>query len=222
MASKRKKTKFCFSPEAIQKELEFESRVTDFKRSLSLTAIANLEHDTKLALSSLMFGFDTVTCAIFAIKHIPEAFRKYKNMRMDCIISIVKAMCPENKVSHDDLQNLVVFLEELAPAANVSLANSDKYINETLLKLSGQEKWNFCSFICLPVAECLTCDGFLVAANPPSLCLEYTPTGPKPATKITLKCKDCAVFYGCNMYSSDGVSHYYSTGKVISLCLCIM
>jgi hypothetical protein len=227
MASRKKKVKVDFSPEQIQMEIhegrDFLQRVKQFKSGLRLNEIAKYvrmfsdsatnESFDVLSLVAFVHGFDVLTWTMAAMLHVPKVFGRFKNMRIECLFLIVNRMCPSKNLKLEEVQELVEFVEEFASDFRVrvgALCRHEEF-EQALDKLTREEKWNFYRFIAPPVTECLSCNSSLSVANPPSLCTVHTLDGPKPSTKITLKCRDCSIFYGCCMSNSNGVSSYYPT-----------
>lgn len=66
-------------------------------------------------------------------------------------------------------------------------------------------------FLGPPVTVCLECDETLHIHNPPVRVLCYTNTGPLPAQKITLRCKNCNITYRYHQYgnSTKGYRFYH-------------
>ena len=50
-------------------------------------------------------------------------------------------------------------------------------------------------FLSPPLDSCLMCAGTLTTHNQPTVCICYTPDGPIPAVKITLRCQKCSINY---------------------------
>lgn len=219
MAPKKKKAKVDFSPEAIQNEIRKSRDLIDkvklFRSGLSLQNISEcvrlfgneLGFDI-MSLVNLLYGADVIAYTKRALQHVPKAFDCYKNMRKQCVFLIVKRLCPATSLTLEATEDLVDFFEECCKDGLPIIGDSIAW-EESLLQLTKEEKWNFSMFIAPPVLECLECQSTLSASNPPSICTVYTLEGPKPSTKITLKCQTCNTYYGCCMFSSSSLSSYY-------------
>ena len=219
MAPKKKKKTLDFLAESILGEIseskKFVEQVNLFRSGLNLKRIVECARlysssdevyfDSNSLLTQL-FGSDVVTWTKFAMQHVPPAYNTYKNMRNQCVASIVKQMSSKD-LAVETVEDIADYLEEFVNE-EIPIGQCKEW-EEALLKLTKEEKWNFLKFIAPPVTECLSCESSLSAANPPSLCTVYTLDGPKPSTKITLKCQGYKIFYGCCMYTSNGVSSYY-------------
>lgn len=225
MAS-RKRQKVDFTPEAVLSEIHreegFLESVKEFKTKLtyiSLSGVAEaLGQNDSISLACLMFGFDAVLWTSFAISHVPHVYSKFKKMRIECIFKIVKALGTSLDISMDQLQQLVDFLSKVDHPifTHKFFEVHETMIEDTLLQLSNSkdDDWNYTRFLSPPVDECIECECPLVAANKPNVCTLYTLKGPRPSTKLTLKCNQCKLYYGLTMYSLDGCHHYYDPSLI--------
>ena len=218
MASKR--AKVDFSPEAILREIRegkelFES-VNTLKSNLTIKKISELlrlrrrENDIDAAsLLALMFGFDTVTWVMAAIQHVPRVFSRRKNSRARIIFDIANSLNQEKNLSLPVVDEIVKFIEEFVPELNVLETQRTRF-EDALAGLNGKEGLNYGGFIAPPVEDCALCGTALTAPNALSSCILYTIDGPKPCTKLSLRCQGCKVSYGHTMrHHSSGNASYY-------------
>ena len=105
--------------------------------------------------------------------------------------------------------NDVKCIEEFVPELNV-LQTQQARFEDALTNLNGKNGIHYNGFIAPPVEDCTLCGTALTAPNPLSSCTLYTVNGPKPCTKLTLRCQGCKVSYGRSMTeSSSGNASYY-------------
>ena len=218
MASKR--AKVGFSPEVILREIRegkqlFES-IKSLKSNLTIKKISELlrlrrrENDIDAAsLLALMFGFDTVMWVMAAIQHVPRVFFRRKNSRARIIFDIANSLCQEKHLSLSVIDEIVKFIEEFVPELNVLETQRTRF-EDALASLNGKDGIGYGSFIAPPVEDCALCGTARTAPNALSSCILYTVDGPKPCTKLSLRCQGCKVSYGRSMRShSSGNASYY-------------
>ena len=63
-------------------------------------------------LLSLLLGFDVVMWTVLAIKHVPQAFDRYKKSLSGIIHKIVDFLCPQRGLTLKIMEEVVTFLEE--------------------------------------------------------------------------------------------------------------
>ena len=216
MASKRPKVDF--SPEAISREIREEKElsisINSVKSKLSVKRISELvrrkENDLDAAsLLALMFGFDTVSWVMAAMQHVPRVFSRRKNSRAKIIFDIVNSLCQEKQLTLPVVDEMVKCIEEFVPELNVLKTQRVRF-EEALAGLTGKDEINYGGFIAPPVEDCTLCGTALTAPNPLSSCTLYTVDGPKPCTKLSLRCQGCKLSYGRSMtHCSSGNASYY-------------
>ena len=138
---------------------------------------------------------------------------KYRKNKSAIILEIVDLLCPDKKFTAPLLNKIVSFIEEFVPHCSTllvpELTHSRKF-EEALRQLTKEGGLQYGAFISPPVTECSSCGSLLCAPNPPSSCTLYTCCGPKPATKLTLRCQACKISYGMSMTTQKSrVSSYY-------------
>ena len=222
MASKSKRTKVDLSPEAILREVQegkaFLSSITNLKSQLNIKAVKEILKIRKkkedfdfdiLGLLAFMHGFDTVMWVMAAMQHVPQAFARRENTRASVIFDIVNSLLPEKGLTTALVEEISCFIDEFIPNFSV-LGSKHCHFEKALQNLTKKGKMNYNHFIAPPVQDCLTCGKKLSAPNALSSCTLYTIGGPKPSTKITLRCKDCKVSYDRSMITNgNGTSTYY-------------
>ena len=211
MASKRPKVDF--SPEAILREIREEKElcfsINSLKRKLSINRVSELlrlkENDIDAAsFLALMFGFDTISWVMAAMQHVPRVFCRRKN-----IFDISNSLCPEKHLTLSAVDEIVKCIEEFVLELNV-LETQKNGFEEALAGLNGKDGINYGGFVAPPVEDCTLCGTALTAPNPLSSCTLYTIDGPKPCTKLSLRCQGCKRSYGRSMtHSSSGNASYY-------------
>lgn len=218
MASKR--AKVDFSPEAILREIregkELFDSINSLKSNLTVKRISELlrlrrrENDIDAAsLLALMFGFDTVSWVMAAIQHVPRVFSRRKNSRAKIICDIANSLCQEKHLSLSVVDEIVKCIEEFVPELNVLETQRTRF-EDALASLNGKDGINYGGFIAPPVEDCTLCGTALTAPNALSSCILYTVDGPKPCTKLSLRCQGCKVSYGRSMkHHSSGNASYY-------------
>ena len=229
MAAKR--ARVSCSPDSFLKEIREVKVLLDsiktFSSQLNLSKLAEaiklkerkIDFDPA-AVIALMFGYETITWIMTAICHVPKAFERGKNMRSAIILEIVDLLCPDKKFTALSLNEIVSFIEEFVPNCSTllvpELTRSRKF-EEALRQLTKKGGLQYGAFISSPVTECSSCGSLLCAPNPPSSCTLYTCRGPKPATKLTLRCQGCKISYGMSMTTQkSGVSSYYPQNVTVS------
>ena len=211
MAAKR--ARVSCSPDSFLKEIrevkELLGSIKTFTSQLNLSKLAEaiklkegkIDFDPA-AVIALMFGYETIAWIMTAICHVPKAFERRKNLRSEVIFEIVNLLCPDKKFTVPLLNEIVSFIEEIVPHCSTvlvaELTRSRKF-EEALRQLTKKGGLQYGAFISPPVTECSSCGSLLCAPNPPSSCTLYTCRGPKPATKLTLRCQGCKISYGMSM-----------------------
>ena len=148
-------------------------------------------------LLALMFGYKTITWILAAIHHVPKAFERSKNMRSTIIFEIVNLLFPEKTFTPPLVDEIVSFIVDFIPHSSTLLLPetcSGKF-EEALRQLTKKGGFQYGTFIAPPVTDCLSCGSLLSAPNPPSSCTLYMCRGPKPCSKITLRCNGCKISY---------------------------
>jgi hypothetical protein len=218
MASKRPKVDF--SPEVILREIcdgkELFNSINSLKSNLSVKRVSELlrlrrkENDIDAAsLLALMFVFDTVSWVMAAIQHVPRVFSRRKNSRAKIIFEITNSLCQEKHLSLSVVNEIVKCVEEFVPELNVLETQRTRF-EDALASLNGKDGINYGGFIAPPVEDCTLCGTALTAPNALSSCTLFTMDGPKPCTKLSLRCQGCKVSYGRSMtHHSSGNASYY-------------
>jgi hypothetical protein len=224
MATKRQK--FDFSPEAILREIregnDLFNSINGLKSNLSVKRVSELlrmrrkENDVDAAsLLALMFGFDTILWVMAAMQHVPRVFSRRKNSRANIIFEITNSLCHGKNLPLPVLDEIVKCIEEFVPELNV-LQTQQARFEDALTNLNGKNGIHYNGFIAPPVEDCTLCGTALTAPNPLSSCTLYTVNGPKPCTKLTLRCQGCKVSYGRSMTESSGGNASYYPKEIIS------
>lgn len=86
-------------------------------------------------------------------------------------------------------------------------------LGEVLWALTEEKDYRYNKFISPPVESCLKCDESLTMHNQPSKAIVHGTTGPLPASKVTLECKNCKTTYGIGHFSDEDGRHFYPSDK---------
>ena len=81
------------------------------------------------------------------------------------------------------------------------------------MALTEEKDYRYNKFISPPVESCLKCDESLTMHNQPSKAIVHGTTGPLPASKVTLECKNCKTTYGIGHFSDEDGHHFYPSDK---------
>ena len=106
MATKKRKVDFLANAilSEIDQGVELLQCIKEFESYVSISKIPevlrtfqkNVEFDI-VGLLALMCGFEVVIWTMFAMKHVPRVFDRYKKTRCGIIFSIINFLCPKNK-----------------------------------------------------------------------------------------------------------------------------
>ena len=144
-----------------------------------------------------------------AIQHVPRVFSRRKNSRAKIIFEITNSLWQEKHLSLSVVNEIVKCVEEFVPELNVLETQRTRF-EDALASLNGKDGINYGGFIAPPVEDCTLCGTALTAANAISSCTLFTMDGPKPCTKLSLRCQGCKVSYGRSMtHHSSGNASYY-------------
>ena len=134
-------------------------------------------------------------------------------MRSTIIFELVNLLCPEKQFTPPLVDEIVSFVVDFIPHSSTLLLPETRCgkFEEVLRQLTKKGGLQYGAFIAPPVTDCLSCGSLLSAPNPPSSCTLYTCRGPKPCSKITLRCNGCKISYRLSMTTQkNGISSYYS------------
>ena len=144
-----------------------------------------------------LFGINGVNCIKSAVRLVPKEIPD--NERIKYIEKIISAAVKtDDEIAENDVSILIKKMD-LNPTFDM---------NNVLHDLSESSGTAYTQFLAPPTSLCLNihCRRFgdpeaLYQHHPPTTVSVFTLEGPKPATKICLKCKECSTIYN---YSSFG------------------
>lgn len=226
MASKRKKTRFSFTPEAIEARItkrtcmlkevnEILNRLKDIDTNLIMGNKIEISEKDAMSILCAKIGFEDVMKIKIALDHVPSCYNMTPVGSNVCIrISLISQMLESIgiRLPVSELQHYISYLEWYCPTF---LSNKFGVLPIKVFDLS---KTNHNTFLAPPVTSCLSCGKNLQMHNPPSKAIVFGINGPLPSTKVTLECRDCQVRYGISKYADAKGQHYYpKTASVIEV-----
>ncbi len=92
------------------------------------------------------------------------------------------------------VNEIVKCVEEFVPELNVLETQRTRF-EDALASLNGKDSINYGGFIAPPVEDCTLCGTALTAPNALSSCTLFTMDGPKPCTKLSLRCQGASFLW---------------------------
>ena len=216
---KKRRLADTFSPDTITKRLAERRRAQEDLNAalLRLQAIdvssvvernLSLDENQALLLLASTLTFSGVVTLKMALNHVPSSYNSIPRgtnvpLRFVLVSDIVRKRGLE--LSPSEVQKYAGILERCCQ----SFSSSALGIDDALWDLTGEGNTRYNRFIAPPVQYCLTCDTGLTVYNPSSNAIVFEVTGPLPATKITLECRNCNTKYGICYFSNERGKHLY-------------
>ena len=216
---KRRRLAQSFLPETIEKRLaereQAETKCTEALDALSSLDILSLfskdvkiSEEQALLLLSAKLTFVGVVRLKMALDHVPTAINmKSRAANAPLRFSLVSEILAADGISMDsgEVQQYAEILQRYCPY----FCQFGFDLSDTLWKLTSEGKFRFNKFISPPVELCLSCHGHLTMHRQPTNAIVYGNTGPVPASKIALECRNCNMTYGIGSYSDGRGKHLY-------------
>ena len=215
---KRRRLAQSFLPETIEKRLaereQAETKCTEALDALSSLDISLFSKDVKISeeqallLLSAKLTFVGVVRLKMAVDHVPTAINmKSRAANAPLRFSLVSEILAADGISMDsgEVQQYAEILQRYCPY----FCQFGFDLSDTLWKLTSEGKFHFNKFISPPVELCLSCHGHLTMHRQPTNAIVYGNTGPVPASKIALECRNCNMTYGIGSYSDGRGKHLY-------------
>ena len=111
-----------------------------------------------------------------------------------------------------ETSNYILLAETISPERQQSILHIAGEVSQELLWATTNKygvPHNI--FLSPPVDRCLHCNNSLQLHNKPTTAVCYTPDGPLPITKLTLRCTKCCINYRYEQYGGtklDGYRYY--------------
>ena len=121
------------------------------------------------------------------LRLIPVNFRNYRHQYIANILNSALKKC----LTPADVKQLVAGRESIPRMQDVLGSLPLDLLWDTTLKHGNPHT----CFLSPPLESCLVCASTLATHNQPTVCICYTPDGPIPAVKITLRCQQCSINY---------------------------
>lgn len=202
----RQKTFLAAFSEAYGK---FSQAISEIDDGISILADLDPNLRSTEVLLVFLFGINGVNCMKSAVRLVPKEIPHSERIRyIKNILSAVKT----DEITENDVSILIKTMD-LHP-------NFD--INNVLCNLSESSGTAYTQFLAPPTSLCLNdcCPRFgdpeaLYQHHPPTTVSIFTLEGPKPGTKICLKCKECSTIYNYRSYGKkkSGGEQFYSEDK---------
>lgn len=184
----------------------------------SISVISNLSPNSRRmdVLLVHLFGLKGVESLKLAVKLIPKEVPQSE--RLCYIKNIVTSVLPDEITLTDYYVGILIKLLDGSPEYN---------INSTLRTLSDTTGTAYTDFLAPPTSSCLIqqCPRFgdpdsLYQHHPPTTVSVFTFEGPKPATKVCLKCRECNTIYNYNSFGkkkSEGERFYNNVREYVEV-----
>lgn len=216
---KRRRLAQNFLPETVEKRLaereQTESKCTEVLSALSTLDILSLfskdlkiTEEQALVLLSAKLTFVGVVRLKMVLDHVPAAINmKPRAETVPLRFSLASEILAADGIALDagEVKQYAEILEGYCP----SFCQFEFELSDTLWKVTGEGKFRFNKFITPPIQSCLSCHENLTMHRQPTDAIVYGNTGPLPASKITLECRNCNMKYGVGSYSDGRGKHLY-------------
>ena len=196
----------------IQEEIDAAiSILKSFDPSFVIRNNVLLKEDQALLLLSVAMGLHGEVILKLALDHVPPTLSK--TMRGSSVLiwfSFISDMTSKMgfPLSPAEVKSSFEFLEQYCP----KFLSSSIALEDILWSLTGDNCCHFNKFVITPEESCLKCEQRIQMHSSPTKVIAHGSTGPLPASKLALECKECKTTYGIGHLTDQSGAHIYPKG----------
>ena len=156
------------------------------------------DQDTVEIMLVSMLGLDGLNSLRIAMQLVPEVYFERKVPIVTNIVNKVLEQSGRDRLNEAQCSSFMSLCQLKCKQYNQRKVNPGAYDKE-LLSLTHKHEAGYCAFLGPPTKHCLNfaCNKQQLSTySAPTNVTVFTQTGPRPATKIVLKCSKCNANYG--------------------------